>query len=142
VKTDYHFTSWDAWRKIQRTGLRPQVMTEVLAQNPSLARELKDTPVVCFYPRRLRGLARWGQVIWTMTRRQTPHVVCLSFPYEKKDVFDPDRGDSSTHTTISHDGRIGTNYNSFVYHRHEPLHMLTVAVPPEVIRVEQEWKLD
>lgn len=117
-------------------------MTEVLEKNPSLERELGDTPVVCFYPRRLRGLARWGQVIWTMTRRQTPHVVCLSFPYRKEDVFDPDKGRPYDRTTIKHNGEIGTNYNSFVYHRNEPLHMLTASVPPEVIRVEQEWRLD
>jgi len=86
VRTGYHYTSLDCWKRIQKVGLRPYPI-----HKPQLRLHIgrEDVQGVWVWVRRPVGLSHIGCLLYQMSQKNTVEAVMLEVHYDLDDVLSP-----------------------------------------------------
>ena len=130
----YHYTSWENWQQIKREGLKPYDLENTAARNNVPENQVeKGTKAIWTWAERLQGHSEFGQIIWTIARRDTEKVVRLSYDYDRSDIYNSE--------TRTHDLSFSTDYNRVSYHEGAPAHLVTCTIPPDRITCERVFEI-
>jgi hypothetical protein len=122
----YHYTSSANWKQIQEEGLVPGLMMkeELLKYFPGGAMG------IWLWPERLEGRAHLGSIIYQMAYKNTSSVVLLEVDYDGPTLMYGDK-----FVQMYHNGTI----QNFEYHNLVPSQIATERIPPEQIKLINEY---
>ncbi len=102
IRIGYHYTSLENWKVIQRTGLRPYVITK-----PQLFEYFGTSTVkgIWVWRDKPNGLAHVGCVIYQMATKAAVEAVLLEVQYNVTDLLRPP-GVPNEHIILPHQGTI------------------------------------
>jgi hypothetical protein len=127
--TGYHYTSWDAWKHIQKEGLAPYP----LDNRPELEKyDVRDTLGIWLWKNKLKGNSHIGLILWEVQDKKSLQIVLLKVQYT--DYLKTPRGQK---ITLRHHGSIG----DWVFHEAEPARIVLDTIPPENIELVGMWNL-
>lgn len=130
----YHYTSWENWQQIKREGLKPYGLKSTIARHTVP----EGTKGIWTWAKPLEGSSEFGQVVWTIIRRDCKKVVRLSYEYDKADVYPYGQ---FKQWTWQHDLSCSTPYNETIYHKAAPAHVLVTPIPPDRITCERVFEI-
>lgn len=123
MRAGYHYTSYRNWVRIRREGLVPHPNT-----HQELMPFLGDTALVWLWPRRLRGRAHLGQLVWQLVKQGQERIVVL------RCLYDPEVLPAEN---VRHDGAI----ENWKFHDGERAVVVAGRIPPERIECVADYNM-
>lgn len=132
LKTGYHYTSWDNWMQIQKSGLIPYKINN----HPELLESLGIDHVmgVWLWKNRPDSVSHMGNVIYQLAYKCKTKVVKLAVRYDPKWNLKSPRGEN---VNLYHCGHI----EKFNYHRNDKAVIQTGIIPPTQIKLIKIYNL-
>lgn len=128
--TGWHYTSYENWLKIKKTGLIPY--------------HIPYDKFGGYFPDGVAGIWTWyeeltgksevGTIIWQVATKQCERVVKLKYEFDADELLEYNGGEFR----LPHTGEIG----NYVYHKDELARIIIKTIPPERIELVQVFKME
>jgi len=134
----YHYTTWEAYQKIKKGGLKLSPLEERHRQTCWEVVEFIKDGCIWVYPEFMRGRELIGMIVYAAFRHDSHRSVCLEVDYAEwesaKRLAKKHYKAEAVNLTHNLDaGPFG--------HFRKPFDLVTKPVPPECIRLVGSWNI-